>query len=223
MSDKPSFLSRWALRKQQVQDGEAVTEATEIEVTDANSDVEAEQSRADVPALATDDDTSALAATNADAEQEPLLGADDLPDPNAIEEGGSFASFMGKNVDPSVRQNALRALWKQPHFSEIDGMMEYALDYSNQEVLTPEVSTELAKKVFRHLIQEEKPADEAASEPMLADTEQSDAVSAADDAQTTAAADVSATAELSDKMDGEMATVSQNAPVAGEKNNDGVA
>lgn len=223
MSDKPSFLSRWALRKQQMQDGEEVAEPTELEVTDASSNAEAELSNADVPAVATDEDTSALAATNADAEQEPLLGAEDLPDPNAIEEGGSFASFMGKNVDPSVRQAALRALWKQPHFSEIDGMMEYALDYSNQEVLTPEVSTELAKKVFRHLIQEEKTADEAASEPMLADTEQSEAVSAEVDAPSTADADESAIPELSDKMDADIAAVSQNEPVPVAKKHDGVA
>ncbi|WP_417762422.1 DUF3306 domain-containing protein [Shewanella sp.] len=222
MSDKPSFLNRWALRKQQVQEGQEVSEPTELDASesDAVTDIVTTETEASVSAQS---DTEHSASPLAEADEERLLGAEDLPDPSQIEAGGSFASFMGKNVDPNVRQAALRALWKQPHFSEIDGMMEYALDYSNQEVLTPEVSTELAKKVFRHLIQEEKTADEAASEPMLVDTEQSDQENAAAEQTTSALAEASANTELSDKMDGEITVVSQNAPVSVEKNDDGVA
>ena len=79
----------------------------------------------------------------------------DLPDPEQIEVGGSFARFMANNVDPAAKTAALRALWKQPHFNEIDGLLEYALDYSNQPKLSPEVSAELAKKIFRHIVKEE--------------------------------------------------------------------
>ncbi|MDF0533434.1 DUF3306 domain-containing protein [Shewanella sp. A32] len=152
MAEERSFLSRWAQRKQQAQQGTDIPDEPEIVVDDEviASSVTAETETAisvaaqNVPASATDTDS--------------LLTADDLPDPDSIEIGGSFASFMANNVDPDVKKNALRALWKQPHFSEIDGMMEYALDYSCQPTLSAEVSSQLAKKVFRHLLEKTEDA-----------------------------------------------------------------
>lgn len=88
--------------------------------------------------------------------EEKLLTLDDLPDPSAISIGGSFAQFMAKNVDPIAKKMALRSLWKQPHFNEIDGLLEYGLDYSNQPTLSDSESAHLMKKVFRYVVDEIK-------------------------------------------------------------------
>lgn len=247
MSEQRGFLSRWALRKQQAQDGETQLEEQSSEAINAEElrqdDANPVAPTAETTTLAADEVSDSVEATTAvdssatESAEEQLLSAEDLPDPEQIDVGGSFASFMGKNVDPSVRQAALRTLWKQPHYSEIDGMMEYALDYSNQEILTPEVSSELAKKVFRHLVQDDEPTAEPAGESLLAeqselageeqaaDADDGELTDAAASAQSTAAEQTTALAEsspLSDKLDGEIAPVSQNEPVVDEKNQGGV-
>ncbi|SHI03908.1 DUF3306 domain-containing protein [Ferrimonas marina] len=77
-----------------------------------------------------------------------------LPNPEEIEEGGSFAAFMKPDVDPLQRKEALRSLWKQPHYNVRDGLCEYDLDYAAQPKLTAKVAAELAEKVFRHVVKE---------------------------------------------------------------------
>ncbi len=185
------FLSRWNLRRQKVEDEKL---ADEIElVADQVEPVQdlAEQNQAQV----TTESSSELQAEP--VEEGKLLTADELPDPDKIEIGGSFASFMSANVDPSARSAALRALWKQPQYSEIDGLLEYALDYSNQPKLTPEHSAEIAKKVFRYVTKDEdKEAEEETVE--LAQDEQTDTDLLADTTE--------------DILDANINEVSQNEP-----------
>jgi hypothetical protein len=185
------FLSRWNLRRQKVEDEKL---ADEIElVADQVEPVQdlAEQDQAQV----TTESSSELQAEP--VEEGKLLTADELPDPDKIEIGGSFASFMSANVDPSARSAALRALWKQPQYSEIDGLLEYALDYSNQPKLTPEHSAEIAKKVFRYVTKDEdKEAEEETVE--LAQDEQTDTDLLADTTE--------------DILDANINEVSQNEP-----------
>ena len=80
MSDKPSgLLARWNLRRQQVQ---AEEEAEAV----APSTAEENETLSQEPAL----DSTEQAIEGG----EKLLTAEDLPDPEKIEVGGSFASFM---------------------------------------------------------------------------------------------------------------------------------
>ena len=150
------FLSRWNLRKQQVEaEGEAeVAAAEEAAQKLAEEQALAAQEQAESEQLAENALQQSTDETRVEADPDKILTAEDLPDPEKIEVGGSFASFMGANVDPATKSAALKALWKQPHYNEIDGLLEYALDYSNQPLLTPDVSAEIAKKVFRHMVKD---------------------------------------------------------------------
>ncbi|ABZ74677.1 conserved hypothetical protein [Shewanella halifaxensis HAW-EB4] len=206
------FLSRWNLRKQQVEaEGEAEVAAAEAaaqqlaeeQALTAQKQAEAEQSTAQ-------DSTQTIENAQVEADADRILTAEDLPDPEKIEVGGSFASFMGANVDPAAKSAALKALWKQPHYSEIDGLLEYALDYSNQPKLSAEVSAELAKKVFRYMVKDEDDEEgtqegtqegvEAASDEMIA-AENSDQNERLNDADS-----------VSDILDGHQDNVTQNEP-----------
>lgn len=169
------LLSRWNQRRENV--------AKEAEQQDV------EQLESSQIGQMQTDDTAPLTSQTADvnysvqqdeqAATETVLQADELPDPDSIEVGGSFASFMAKNVDPAAKAAALRALWKQPQYGHIDGLLEYALDYTNQPKLSAEVSAELAKKVFKHVIEkEEAPEDETL------ETTQSDALNDSSDPET---------------------------------------
>jgi len=154
MSDKPSgLLSRWNLRRQQVAD-EQEAEEKALEAAD-QAEVSIEETSLE--------DASTEVSAESQAEDK-VLSAEELPDPEKIEVGGSFASFMADNVDPTAKAAALKALWKQPQYNEIDGLLEYALDYTNQPKLTPEHSAEIAKKIFRYVTkdkEEEQEGEEA--------------------------------------------------------------
>lgn len=146
MSSSDGLLSRWELRRQRVAE-----EAEQLEQEAAHVDETVDVVALD-DASQTNDVDEELTDTN--VEDEPL------PDPNTIEVGGSFARFMAKNVDPTAKAAALRALWKQPQYGHIDGLLEYALDYSNQPVLSADVSAELANKVFRYVIEKTDDAED---------------------------------------------------------------
>ena len=149
MSGQDGLLSRWEQRRQRVA-------------------AEAEQQVLDTK----DSESLELVSEAAEpTESEPVLAdtqeEEPLPDPTTIEVGGSFARFMAKNVDPTTKAAALRALWKQPQYGHIDGLLEYALDYSNQPILSAEVSAELAGKVFRYVVEKTNITEDE----LLADSE----------------------------------------------------
>ncbi|WP_299803017.1 DUF3306 domain-containing protein [uncultured Shewanella sp.] len=202
------FLSRWNLRKQQVEaEGEAKVAAEEAAAQKlAEEQAFAAQQQAETE-LTTEQATSPVVSDDAtaDAPADKILTAEDLPDPEKIEVGGSFASFMGANVDPAAKSAALKALWKQPHYSEIDGLLEYALDYSNQPLLTPDVSAEIAKKVFRHMVKD-KDEESLAKQELDASDEM---IAAEKIEQNERHNDPE---EISDILDGEQSGLSQNEP-----------
>ena len=170
MSDKPSGLfTRWTQRRQQVEEerlAEEVAIATEQEALadEVLLDQESEQ------------------ALDQEADDEAkVLTAEDLPDPEKIEVGGSFASFMGANVDPTAKAAALKALWKQPQYNEIDGLLEYALDYTNQPKLSAEQSAEIAKKIFRYVTKKE---DEVEAQELAQEAEDQATTESVDESTT---------------------------------------
>lgn len=148
MSDKAEgLLNRWELRRQRVAE-EAEQEAL-LQQAQENPD------EISTPTVESTQDVNAI-----DLESDEALESEPLPDPSTIEVGGSFARFMAKSVDPTTKAAALRALWKQPQYGHIDGLIEYALDYTNQPLLSADVSTELASKVFRYVVEKELPEPE---------------------------------------------------------------
>ncbi|QYJ78646.1 DUF3306 domain-containing protein [Shewanella acanthi] len=197
------FFSRWTQRRESVAAEEAALKAKE----------NAEQAQAESVTDLADESIEATAADNGiapatDEEANRILTAEDLPNPEEIEIGGSFAQFMATNVDPAAKTAALRALWKQPHFNEIDGLLEYALDYSNQPKLSPEVSAELAQKVFRFVTKEseEEEQTELATAESVINTENSMELEKSD-VETELA-----TSDVTDNLDGESEELPQNEP-----------
>lgn len=168
MSDtSQGFLSRWQARREAVAAEQA---AEDVELTSAAEPSSPDS--ADTVAAEASAETAIDAQQPAvDGAEEAELAAEPLPDPENIEVGGSFARFMSQDVDPLTRTAALRALWKQPQYNHIDGLIEYALDYSNQPKLSVDASMELAKKVFRHVVESATEEVEAEASALAATTE----------------------------------------------------
>ncbi|MDH1472176.1 DUF3306 domain-containing protein [Shewanella bicestrii] len=197
------FFSRWSQRREQV----AAEEAALAAQTTAENLAEVKPDTTAESAATTSEPQDALPKTDEDPNR--ILTAEELPNPEEIEIGGSFAKFMGANVDPAAKTAALRALWKQPHFNEIDGLLEYALDYSNQPKLTPEVSAELAQKVFRFITKENEESDEdLVSIPNDAVVNTENAMESKNSGVETELANT----QITDNLDGETDDLPQNAP-----------
>ena len=157
---KPGLLSRWQQRLTKVkeeQEEERLAEEQAAEELAAKEQALAKEAEEAVDGEAEE--------TEASADEE----AEALPDPDAIEEGGSFAAFLKEGVDPTKKRDALRALWSQPQYNITDGMAEYALDYSAQPKLSAQVAKEVATQVFRHL---DKALEEERRREALAKAEQ---------------------------------------------------
>lgn len=203
------LLSRWNQRREQV----AAEEARADRETTPQEAIVAEPTMAVEQLQPTESAIEPNTAEHDDPNR--ILTAADLPNPDEIEVGGSFASFMGANVDPAAKSAALRALWKQPHFNEIDGLLEYALDYSNQPKLSAEVSAELMQKVFRYIAEDSETSDEESA--LAKQTEESNPSVSLDVSETTIhetnEVEIEWAAEpITDNLDGETDDLPQNAP-----------
>ncbi|MBY6187380.1 DUF3306 domain-containing protein [Marinobacter hydrocarbonoclasticus] len=167
-----SFLSRWQQRKADVAQEEQDAQALETQHAEAEEVAESGPS-----AEATAAEAAESQQTGAQAEQAEATEEAPLPDPETIEQGGSFADYLKPGVDPTQRKEALRALWKQPQYNIRDGLCEYDLDYAAQPKLSAAVAAEVAKSVFRHVTEAVEQVDKAvAKQQQLEDNSASEAV-----------------------------------------------
>ncbi len=199
------FFSRWSQRREQVA-------AEEVALKEQAAQASATEATTELPSNTSEAKLSEPQAGMAQAPQDDpnrTLTAEDLPNPEEIEIGGSFASFMAPNVDPVAKTAALRALWKQPHFNEIDGLLEYALDYSNQPKLSPNESAELVQKIFRYVTkdEDEEGAETAPTSTIAATDAENTMESKNSDVETELA-----TTPITDNLDEQLNELAQNAP-----------
>ncbi|MEP2639726.1 DUF3306 domain-containing protein [Roseobacter sp.] len=89
--------------------------------------------RAAVEAETRADDQARVAAQQAElAEQDDAVVLEEmgLPDPDTLQPGDDFASFMAREVPEHLRNKALRKLWRSnPVLACVDGLNEYDDDY----------------------------------------------------------------------------------------------
>ena len=71
-----------------------------------------------------------------------------LPPVESLTPESDFAPFMKSEVDPSIRQQALRTLFRDPRFNVMDGLDVYIDDYSKPDPL-PEGWLEKLNQVER--------------------------------------------------------------------------
>jgi hypothetical protein len=108
-----NFLSRWSRRKHAAARGETPEPAVETKSAAAAT---AAPRPADAPAKA----------------QEPL------PPVESLTPESDFTPFMHEEVDPLLRRQALRTLFRDPRFNVMDGLDVYIDDYSKPDPIPPE-------------------------------------------------------------------------------------
>lgn len=138
MSVEREFLSRWSRRKSEHREGRPEREKGQSDepagedvarVRDADRAVSPE---AVVPAAggATVPVAAGEGARTDDVPQE-------LPPLESLTPESDFKPFMGQNVDPATRGAALKRLFSDPRYNEIDGLDVYLEDYNKSDPIPP--------------------------------------------------------------------------------------
>jgi hypothetical protein len=118
-----------------------------------------------------------------DAADKEIAAAPALPPIDSLTIDSDFSAFLGPKVDPAMKLQALKKLFSDPRFNEMDGLDVYIDDYSIADPLAPEIARTLshARYVFdpprtritEAGIVEDIPADEAAADAEAAEPEAS--------------------------------------------------
>lgn len=130
------FLGRWARRKNDALQGKPLDEPTPVAAVPA----------AGVP----------LPAAVKPAEpSEPLkpLSFDDVKD---LSKDSDFKPFMGRGVEPGVRNAAMKKLFADPHFNVMDGLDIYIDDYSKPDPLPLSMLRQMASAKFLKLFDDDE-------------------------------------------------------------------
>jgi hypothetical protein len=124
--DDETFLSRWSRRKHEARREEAV------EPEAATPAAEPETSTTPAALTGSPPDSSLpVAAPEAPVELPPELPPIDSLDGLRSD----YQAFLGKTVDEDTRRSALKKLFGDPHFNQMDGLDVYVDDYTQFEPL----------------------------------------------------------------------------------------
>ena len=117
--DRPDgFLGRWARRKNDALQGKPLDEPAPAKPT------------VQTPLAA----TGAVAAAPASAGAAPQSSGEDAPTPLTLDDvkvltkDSDFKPFMGRGVEPGVRNAAMKKLFEDPHFNVMDRLDIYIDD-----------------------------------------------------------------------------------------------
>ena len=96
---------------------------------------------AEVSTVADGDGAAVMPASTTEAANVAELNLPQLSSISLVED---FTPFMQAKVPQVLRQQALKALFKEPHFNVMDGLDTYIDDYTVFEPITPEVMATLS-------------------------------------------------------------------------------
>lgn len=197
--DDKDFLGRWSARKR---------EARERQVEEA--------------AVPETPDETPLAEPAAEKSEAEILEELGLPDPDTLTRGDDFAPFMRAAVPSALRNRALSRLWRtDPVFANLDGLVEYGLDYTGTATVGGNLKT--AYRVGRGFLTDDDEevaaaGEDNATEPPAADAAPEEAAGpvAAGEPGETAGQDASAASDgdAGEPGAGEPGTDQNGEPVA---------
>jgi hypothetical protein len=144
-----NFLSRWSRRKAQVRQG---GEPPAQEALPVSTAVAAELA----PAPASGTAPLALpAAAPVGAEAQPEVPKPTLADVQALTQESDFSRFVGRDVDPEVKNLAMKKLFADPHYNVMDGLDTYIDDYNTPDPIPAAMFKQLVQARMLGLLDDE--------------------------------------------------------------------
>lgn len=140
-----SFLSRWSRRKTQVrQDGEPPV----VQVLPPVAPGPADRTPVAAPAA---EPVPALPA----AETPPAVPKPTLDDVHALTGESDFSRFVARDVDPEVKNLAMKKLFADPHYNVMDGLDTYIDDYGRADPIPKSMLRQMVQARMLGLLDDE--------------------------------------------------------------------
>jgi hypothetical protein len=120
------------------------------------------------------------AVTSSEAGEEDVA-APELPPLESLTEESDFAPFLKAGVDPQLRREALRKMWRNPKYNIIDELDPYRADYKSfialGDIITSDMKYHAARLLREQLekaaqageVEETAPEESAGAEPAAAE------------------------------------------------------
>jgi hypothetical protein len=158
--EQGGFLSRWSRRKVQVRGGQPVEPEATVEA----------------PAVV----APAAAVVVAPQAVEPAKPAEPPPTLDDVArltpQSSDFSRFVAPDVEPQVRNAALKKLFADPHFNVMDGLDTYIDDYGKPDPIPESMLRQMVQTKFLRIFDDEENEDEkaqqVASAPSIPDAPQ---------------------------------------------------
>jgi hypothetical protein len=164
------FLARWSKKKIEASDTtkdalSAPDVVGEMEQTPSNGAAfEAKNLETPLP--------EPISPNESDNERTP---APDLPSIDSLTHESDFTGFMGKDVEPGLRNQAMKKLFTDPHyqFEQMDKLDIYLDDYSRPDPIPPEMLRRMyqSKSLFLFEDEEKEEAAKLAEKSISADVQ----------------------------------------------------
>jgi Protein of unknown function (DUF3306) len=164
-----NFLSRWSQRKQAKRQGVELVEPVVLPSPASNELLKRKQPLAGIETNLNAPNSGVTEEQQAIEEDKPP--APTLQDAQLLTPESDFKPFMRADVQPEVKNAAMKQLFKDPHFNVMDMMDIYVDDYSKPDPLPPEMLRQMAVTQFLGFweeTEEEKAAKAAKAQADLA-------------------------------------------------------
>lgn len=155
MDEGSGFLSRWARRKAAARSGVVAPEPPAPQTPPAPAVVAPAPPAAHRLPPASGSEATAPTAAPASAPPPPTM--DDVA---RLTPEADFGRFVGRDVDPGVRNAAMKKLFTDPHYNVMDGLDIYIDDYGKPDPIPPGMLRGLAQSRLLGLFNDE-PDDQA--------------------------------------------------------------
>lgn len=156
--DDAGFLSRWARRKADAQRG---IERPPPATVPAAAGARAPAAAPAAPGGAAPLTVARTAPAAAPAPAAPPPAAPTLDDVAGLTRESDYGRFVAGDVEPGVRNAAMKKLFSDPHFNVMDGLDVYIDDYGKPDPLPPGMLRQLAQSRCLGLFDDEQAADPA--------------------------------------------------------------
>jgi hypothetical protein len=167
MAHDDGFLTRWSRRKVQVRRGGAAAPpgaatAPADALADAPADPPATVETAAPVGVPPPSEAAGAGQTAAPGQPQPSPGppAPTLAEAQGLTPDADFTRFVGRDVDPQVRNTALKSLFGDPRYNVMDGLDIYIDDYGKPDPLPPGMLRQMVQSTLLGLFADDRPPGE---------------------------------------------------------------